>query len=121
MRGPRPTQPVHQGHTDWLHRSVGGLAPNEPGYRKLSIAPQPLPGLEWATTSHDTPYGRAAVAWRRNAGSIEITATVPANTKLPMTFPKSLADTPTRSDAQYPGIFSDAARPVRRARPRSGK
>ena len=65
---------------DWLHRSVGGLAPNEPGYRKLSIAPQPLPGLEWATTSHDTPYGRAAVAWRRNAGSIEITATVPANT-----------------------------------------
>ncbi|MEU1972600.1 glycoside hydrolase family 3 C-terminal domain-containing protein [Microbacterium sp. NPDC019599] len=29
--------------------------------------------------------------------------------KLPMTFPKSLADTPTNTPAQYPGIFSDGS------------
>ncbi len=29
--------------------------------------------------------------------------------KLPMTFPKSLADTPMQSDEQYPGIFSDGS------------
>lgn len=29
--------------------------------------------------------------------------------KLPMTFPKSLADTPTRTAEQYPGIFSDGS------------
>ena len=29
--------------------------------------------------------------------------------KLPMTFPKSLADTPMQTDAQYPGIFSDGS------------
>ena len=27
--------------------------------------------------------------------------------KLPMTFPRSLADTPMQSDAQYPGVFAD--------------
>lgn len=29
--------------------------------------------------------------------------------KLPMTFPKSLADTPTNTPAQYPGVFSDGS------------
>ncbi|QIG39488.1 glycosyl hydrolase [Microbacterium sp. 4R-513] len=29
--------------------------------------------------------------------------------KLPMTFPKSLADTPTSTPAQYPGVFSDGS------------
>ncbi len=65
---------------DWLHRVVGGLAPAAPGYRTLHIAPQPLPTLDWASTSHDTPYGRASVAWRRHGSTIRINATVPANT-----------------------------------------
>ncbi|MGC3994028.1 MAG: family 78 glycoside hydrolase catalytic domain [Propionicimonas sp.] len=64
---------------DWLHRVVAGLAPAARGYHRLEIAPQPLPGLDWAATSHDTPYGRAAVEWRRSGTAIEIAATVPAN------------------------------------------
>ncbi len=53
---------------DWLHRVVAGLAPAEAGYRSLEIAPQFLPGLEWASTKHETPYGTASVAWRRAGG-----------------------------------------------------
>ncbi len=64
---------------DWLHRVVAGLAPAAPGYHKLQIAPQPLPGLDWVSTRHDTPYGTATVAWRRSDGRITIDATVPAN------------------------------------------
>lgn len=64
---------------DWLHRVVGGLAPAAPGYHRLEIAPRPLPGLDWAATAHETPYGRASVEWRREDGRIGITATVPAN------------------------------------------
>ena len=33
---------------DWMHRSVGGLAPLEPGYRRILVAPQPGGGLTWA-------------------------------------------------------------------------
>ena len=36
---------------DWMHRVVGGLAPAEPGYRAVRIAPQPGGGLTWAKTS----------------------------------------------------------------------
>lgn len=72
---------------DWLHRVVGGLAPAAPGYHRLELAPRPIPGLAWATTGHDTPYGRAEVAWRRVEGSIEISATVPANTSAHVLLP----------------------------------
>jgi len=72
---------------DWLHRIVGGLAPAAPGYRRLQIAPQPLPGMEWARTSHDTPYGTAAVAWNREGDQIRVRATVPPNTTATVQLP----------------------------------
>ncbi|MDO8108081.1 family 78 glycoside hydrolase catalytic domain [Isoptericola sp. b441] len=56
--------PVFASITDWLHRVVGGLAPAAPGYRRLRVAPLPGGGLTWVRTAHETPYGRAEVAWR---------------------------------------------------------
>jgi alpha-L-rhamnosidase len=73
---------------DWLHRVVGGLAPAVPGYHRIDVAPQPIPGLDWATTRHDTPYGTAEAGWRRlEGGRIEITATVPANSSAHVLLP----------------------------------
>ena len=72
---------------DWLHRVVAGLAPAAPGYRRLAVAPRPLPGLDWARTEHDTPYGRAAVAWERVGGSVVVRATVPAGTTAEVRLP----------------------------------
>jgi len=46
---------------DWLHRTVAGLAPGAPGYRRLVVAPRPGGGLTHAAASHETPYGRADV------------------------------------------------------------
>ena len=71
---------------DWLHRIVAGLAPAEAGYRKLEIAPQFMPGLDWASTRHETPYGTAAVAWRRTGDGIVVEASVPANTSAVVRF-----------------------------------
>lgn len=63
---------------DWLHRVVAGLAPAEPGYRRLLIAPQPpRTGLTSAATRLQTPYGEAAVAWALADGSIIVSVTVP--------------------------------------------
>ena len=50
---------------DWLHRTVAGLAPDAPGYRRIRIAPRPLGALSHARAEHRTPYGPASVAWRR--------------------------------------------------------
>jgi alpha-L-rhamnosidase len=65
---------------DWMHRTIGGLAPAEPGYRKLEIRPVPGGGLTHASARHRTPYGVAAVSWRLAGGVLEVEATVPPNT-----------------------------------------
>src|SRR5581483_18328 len=44
---------------DWLHRTVGGLAPAEPGYRRIEIKPRPGGGIHHASARHLTPYGMA--------------------------------------------------------------
>ena len=62
---------------DWLHRDLAGLAPAEPGYRRLRIEPHPLPGFDFAEAAHETPYGRAAVRWDRSGDEVTINATVP--------------------------------------------
>lgn len=65
---------------DWLHRAVAGLAPAAPGYRRLLVRPRPGGGLTHATAAHDTPYGRAEVAWTLDDGELHLTVTVPPNT-----------------------------------------
>ncbi len=64
---------------DWLHRSVAGLTPDGPGYRRLRIAPQPGPGIDSAHAVHETPYGRAEVSWIRDGTTVTVDARVPPN------------------------------------------
>ncbi|WP_431795056.1 family 78 glycoside hydrolase catalytic domain [Microbacterium enclense] len=77
---------------DWLHRTVAGLAPAAPGYRRLRIAPRPLAALEHASARHETPYGEAAVEWRREGDAVRITAVVPPNTTADVDLPGLPAD-----------------------------
>ncbi|MFG2926226.1 family 78 glycoside hydrolase catalytic domain [Streptomyces sp. NPDC048305] len=72
---------------DWLHRTVAGLAPAAPGYRRILIEPRPSPELAHATARHLTPYGLASVAWRRAPGHLEVSATVPAGTEAEVRLP----------------------------------
>ncbi|NYI60248.1 alpha-L-rhamnosidase [Cellulomonas soli] len=74
---------------DWLHRRLAGLAPAAPGYRRLRIAPVPLDGLEFATATLDTRYGRAQSGWRRDGDHIVVQAVVPANTTAQVLLPGS--------------------------------
>ncbi|HLS92243.1 MAG TPA: family 78 glycoside hydrolase catalytic domain [Microbacterium sp.] len=62
---------------DWMHRTVGGIAPAEPGYRRVLIAPVPGPGIDHAETSLDSPAGRVSVSWRVSGDTLALTAEVP--------------------------------------------
>ena len=62
---------------DWLHRSVAGLAPAEPGYRSITVEPHPSKDLDHASARHLTPYGEASVAWKRTDGKLTLDVTVP--------------------------------------------
>jgi alpha-L-rhamnosidase len=70
-----------------MHRTVGGLAPLEPGYRRILIAPQPGGGITWAETGLQTPYGRAAVRWDFGDAGMRVEVTVPAGAEAVLRLP----------------------------------
>ena len=72
---------------DWLHRTVAGLAPGEPGYRRLIVAPRPGGAITWATASHRTPYGEASVAWRLDGSVFALDLVVPPGTSADVRLP----------------------------------
>lgn len=72
---------------DWLHRSVAGLAPLEPAYRLIRIAPTLLDDLDDASAWHETPYGMAHAGWRREGTQVHFHAEVPPNTQAVVELP----------------------------------
>jgi alpha-L-rhamnosidase len=72
---------------DWMHRTVAGLAPLEPGYRRILVAPQPGGGLTWAEAALDTPHGRAAVRWDQDAADLRVRVEVPGGAEAVLRLP----------------------------------
>ncbi|HWM35687.1 MAG TPA: alpha-L-rhamnosidase C-terminal domain-containing protein, partial [Streptomyces sp.] len=72
---------------DWLHRTLAGLAPAEPGYRRLLVRPRPGGALTHAAAAHDTPYGRASVEWHLDEGEFALSAEVPTGTTATVELP----------------------------------
>jgi alpha-L-rhamnosidase len=64
---------------DWLHRTVGGLAPAAPGWRQIDIRAHPGGGLTFARARHRTPYGIVACSWRLEEGEMTVEIEVPPN------------------------------------------
>jgi alpha-L-rhamnosidase len=63
---------------DWIHRTIGGIAPLEPGYAKVLIAPQPGGGLTWARARLETTHGLVEVHWREAEPDLTVDVTIPA-------------------------------------------
>jgi alpha-L-rhamnosidase len=72
---------------DWMHRVVAGLAPASPGYRRIAFRPQPGGGLTHAEAEHETPYGRAAIAWRIDEATLHVEVTVPTGSEATVELP----------------------------------
>lgn len=74
---------------DWMHRTIGGLAPAEPGYRRMEICPRPGGGITRAQTRYLTPYGLAECKWQIENGEINLQVVIPPNTTACVTLPGS--------------------------------
>jgi alpha-L-rhamnosidase len=62
---------------DWMHRTVGGVAPLEPGYTRVLLAPRPGGGITWASTSLETPHGLVSSRWRVDEGTLTLDVVLP--------------------------------------------
>ena len=61
-----------------MHQIIGGIAPLEPGYSRVLIAPQPGGDIRWARSSLETRHGKISVSWSRDGeGPIELDVAVP--------------------------------------------
>ena len=74
---------------DWLHRSLGGLTPLEPGYRRFQVKPLISGGFTNAESRLMTAYGLAGCRWTLDKNTVEMEVTVPANTTAQVAFPRS--------------------------------
>ena len=65
---------------DWMQRTIGGISPEEPGYRTIRFNPVPGRGVTWADCALRTPYGQAACRWRLEGRALTVEVDVPPNT-----------------------------------------
>ena len=68
----------YNGIGSWFFEVLGGIRALEPGYRRVSIAPQAPEGLDWVQVTQETPYGPISVHWQGNHMQVSIPVGVTA-------------------------------------------
>lgn len=74
---------------EWFYGDLAGLAPDPafPGFERVRIRPQPVPGVTWVKAAHASPRGRVSVAWRQEEGTFHLDVELPPNTSAEVSFP----------------------------------
>ncbi len=73
---------------NWLYTKLAGLELVEPGYKKFSVKPQFIRGIEWVKLRYDSVYGPIRVEWSCRDKMIRVEVEVPANTTALVTLPE---------------------------------
>lgn len=73
---------------DWMYQKIGGIRPEEPGYKKIRFEPTLTRSMTEASASLETMYGRTACAWTCRDGKITVEVEVPANTTAVLVLPE---------------------------------
>jgi alpha-L-rhamnosidase len=65
----------------WLHSTVGGISPAEPGWRVVRFEPVPGGTVTSAEVRYMSPYGMVECSWKIEGGRFVMTAKVPPNSR----------------------------------------
>lgn len=96
----------------WMVTTVAGLGAAAPGYKQLLVAPKPGGGLQHASASHDTPYGRAYSGWSTNGSAFALKVEIPVNTQAEVILPLAAS-----AAVKEGGVALDKAEGVRDTQP----
>jgi alpha-L-rhamnosidase len=84
---------------EWMFDTMAGIAPLEPGYKRIRIAPVPGPGIDHVAASYDSIRGRIATEWRMQKDTFTLQVTIPPNTTAEVQLPRfgkgTVQSTPT--------------------------
>ena len=105
--------PMFGGGITWFYRKLAGLRadPQEPGYKHIIIKPYPPEAINYASYSTRTPYGQAAVSWKKQNLTFEMDVEIPvgshATIYLPIVSGKTIkeggTDIKRAKDVEYIG------------------
>lgn len=86
-----PTQnhPMFGSIDEWFYRTILGINPAAPGFKKIQIKPQPAGDLTWAQGSFQSVYGTISCDWKIVDQKFQINVHVPANTESEIWIPSS--------------------------------
>jgi alpha-L-rhamnosidase len=76
---PSQNHPMFGSIEEWFYRSLLGINPLAPGFRKIQIKPQPAGDLTWARGSYASIAGRISSDWKIDAGKFILYVSVPVN------------------------------------------
>ncbi len=78
-----PTQnhPMFGSIDEWFYRSLLGINPAAPGFKRIIIKPQPAGDLTWAKGSFNTISGKVTSDWKKEGNRFKLKVSVPPNTR----------------------------------------
>lgn len=81
--------PMQAGYDAWFFQGLGGIACDEtgPGFRKILLRPNLLPGLTSVRVYHDSPHGRIRSEWTQKGGTVRFHIVIPPNTTAKLYLP----------------------------------
>ena len=73
----------------WLHEDLAGIKPSmeQPGFKQIIMKPVLVPGLDYVTASHRSPYGWIHSEWKIERDVFEWKVTIPANSRATLHIP----------------------------------
>lgn len=74
---------------DWIHKKIAGIAPGSPGWKTVTVAPEPGGDITSASASFLGPYGAVNSSWTVQADGFHLSVTVPPNSMAEVTLPGS--------------------------------
>jgi alpha-L-rhamnosidase len=78
--GPSQNHPMFGSVDEWFFRSLLGINPSAPGFKKIIIKPQPVKDLTWAKGSYNSVHGDIASDWKITNGQFNLHVSIPPNT-----------------------------------------
>ena len=79
---------------NWMHKNVGGISPQTPGWQTIKVRPLPGGTVTSANVAYESPYGRNECAWKisEEHETFHMTLVVPPNAKAVVVLPSDWKD-----------------------------
>ena len=80
---------MQSGFAASFHESLGGIRPNDdyPGFKRFSLKPTFLEGVNWVEVTHKSPQGTIESSWKKEGSKIIWSIKVPDNSEANIQLP----------------------------------